>query len=65
MKPILLDRQQRQELQRRGHQTHDKRIYERLLAVLWAADGKARCEVADLLKVSGVGVSCGVGFNPG
>ncbi len=49
MKPIQLDRQQRQELLRRRHQTHDKRIYERLSAVLWVADGKTRCEVADLL----------------
>src|SRR5262249_9791694 len=30
-------------------QTHDKRVYERLSAVLWVADGKTRCEVADLL----------------
>jgi transposase len=49
MKPIQLDRQQRQELQRRRRQTPDKRIYERLSAVLWVADGKPRCEVADLL----------------
>jgi transposase len=49
MKPILLDPQQRQELQRRRHQTHDKRLYERLSAVLWIADGKTRFEVADLL----------------
>src|SRR5205085_10982598 len=49
MKPIHLDAQQRQELQRRRHQTHDKRVFERLSAVLWVADGKTRCEVADLL----------------
>jgi transposase len=49
MKPIHLDPQQRQELQCRRHQTHDKQIYERLSAVLWVADGKTRCEVADLL----------------
>jgi transposase len=49
MKPIQLDRQKRQELQRRRHQTHDKRIYARLSAVLWVADGRTRCEVADLL----------------
>jgi transposase len=49
MKLIHLDAQQRQELQRRRHQTHDKRHYERLSAVLWVADGKTRCEVADLL----------------
>ena len=49
MKPIQLDRQQRQELQCRRHQTHDRRVYERLSTVLWVADGMARVEVADLL----------------
>src|SRR5262252_6685506 len=49
MKPIHLDPQQRRELERRRHQTPDKRIDERLSAVLWVADGKTRCEVADLL----------------
>src|SRR5215471_5408951 len=52
MKPIHLDPQQRRELERRRHQTPDKRIYERLSAVLWVADGKTRCEVADLLGCS-------------
>src|SRR5262249_45391256 len=50
--PIQLDRQQRQELERRRHDTHDKRIYERPCAVLWVADGKTRFEVADLLGCS-------------
>jgi hypothetical protein len=49
MKTIHLDPQQGRELQRRRHQTHDKRVYERLSAVLWVADGRTRCEVADLL----------------
>ena len=49
MKLIHLSPQQRQELQRRRHSTHDKRLYERLSAVLWVADGQTRCEVADLL----------------
>jgi transposase len=49
MKPIQLDAQQRQVLQRRRHETRDKRLYERLSAVLWVADGKTRVEVADLL----------------
>ena len=49
MKPIHLDPQQRRELERRRHRTRDKRVYERLSAVLWVADGKTRCEVADLL----------------
>src|SRR4051794_38227347 len=49
MKPIHLDPKTRQELQRRRRQTHDKRVYERLSAVLWIAKGKSRYEVADLL----------------
>ena len=49
MKPIQLDSHQRQELQRRRPLTRDKRLYERLCAVLWVADGKTRFEVADLL----------------
>jgi transposase len=48
MKPIQLDAQQHHELQRRCHKTRDKRLYERLSAVLWVADGKTGCEVADL-----------------
>ena len=52
MKPIQLDRQQRKGLQRRRHQTHGKRIYERLSAVPWVADGKTRSKVADLLGYS-------------
>jgi transposase len=52
MKPIHLGPRLRQELQRRRHDTHDKRIYERLSAVLWVADGKTRFEVADLLGCS-------------
>ena len=52
MKPIHLDPQQRRELERRRHQTPDKRIYERVSAVLWVADGKTRFEVADLLGCS-------------
>ena len=49
MKPIHLDPQQRRELERRRHETHDKHLFERLSAVLWVADGKTRFEVADLL----------------
>jgi hypothetical protein len=49
MKPIHLHPQQRRELEHRRHQTHDKRIYQRLSAVLWVAEGKTRSEVADLL----------------
>ena len=49
MKPIHLDPKMRQELERRRRQTHDKRVYERLSAVLWIAEGKSRYEVATLL----------------
>jgi len=52
MKLIYLDAQQRNEIQRRRHQTCDRRIYERLSAVLWVADGKSRFDVADLLGCS-------------
>lgn len=52
MKSIHLDPQQRHELQGRRHQTPDRRVYERLSAVLWVADGKTRVEVADLLGCS-------------
>ena len=52
MKPIHLEPQQRQERQRRRQETHDKRLDERLSAVLWIAEGKTRFEVADLLGCS-------------
>ena len=52
MKSISLDPPQRQELERRRHETHDKRLYERLSAVLWVAGGKDRFDVADLLGCS-------------
>jgi transposase len=52
MKLIHLDPPQRQEMERRRHETHDKRIYERLSAVLWVADGKDRFDVAALLGCS-------------
>src|SRR5213593_1870902 len=49
MKPIHLDSQQRQELERRRRQTNDKRIFERISTVLWAADGMTRFDIAELL----------------
>ncbi|HEX2067057.1 MAG TPA: IS630 family transposase [Candidatus Thermoplasmatota archaeon] len=52
MKLIHLDSHQRQEIERRRHETHDKRVYERLSAVLWVAAGKDRFEVAALLGCS-------------
>src|SRR5262249_24589768 len=52
MKPIYLDPRQGRELERRRHETADKRLYERLSAALWVTEGKARVEVADLLGCS-------------
>jgi transposase len=51
MKPIQLTREQRQEMDRRRKASHDRRLYERLTAVLAVAAGKPRGEVADLLGV--------------
>src|SRR5688572_15015827 len=52
MKPIVLTAEQRQELERRRKATLDRRIYQRLTAVLAVAAGKSREEVAELLGVS-------------
>lgn len=49
MKAIHLEPKQRQSIEQRRHDTHDKRIYERLSAVLWIDAGKSRAEVAQLL----------------
>src|SRR5262249_14809098 len=49
MKVIHLDREQTKEIERRRHETHDRRIYERLSAVLWVVAGKDCFDVADLL----------------
>jgi transposase len=49
MKPIHMDRDQTKEIERRRHETHDRRIYERLSALLWVAAGQDRFDVADLL----------------
>jgi transposase len=54
MKPIVLTDEQRQALERRRKETLDRRIYQRLTAVLAVASGKSREEVAELL---GVGLS--------
>ena len=51
MKPIQLTHEQRQEMDRRRKASHDRRLYERLTAVLAVAAGKPRGEVADLLGV--------------
>jgi transposase len=52
MKTIQLNPTQHQDLCRRCKLTRDKRIYQRLTAVLLVDAGKTRSEVADILHVS-------------
>src|SRR3954463_7383249 len=52
MKPIVLTAEQRKEIERRRKETLDRRIYQRLTAVLAASSGKSREEVAELLGIS-------------
>src|SRR5215212_1536279 len=54
MKAIVLTDEQRQEIERRRKGTLDRRIYQRLTAVLAIAEGTSREEVARLL---GIGLS--------
>src|SRR5436853_1525270 len=54
MKPILLTAEQRRLIQRRRKETLDRRVYQRLTAVLTVAEGRSRDEVAHLL---GIGLS--------
>ncbi len=49
---LTLEPQARQEIERRRRKTHDKRIAQRLSAVLWVAEGRTQHEVADLLGVT-------------
>jgi transposase len=51
MKPIVLTPQQRREIERRRKDTLDRRVYQRLTAVLTVAEGKSRDEVAHLLGI--------------
>jgi transposase len=51
MKPIILTPGQRREIERRRKGTLDRRVYQRLTAVLTVAAGKSREEVADLLGI--------------
>lgn len=51
MKPIELTEVQKQAIERRRKGTLDRRVYQRLTAVLAVAAGKTREEVADLLGV--------------
>jgi transposase len=52
VKAIVLTPEQRREIQRRCKETLDRRVYQRLSAVLAVAAGKTRGEVAELLGVS-------------
>src|SRR6202043_706462 len=52
MKPIQLTPEQRREIDRRRKASHERRVYERLTAVLAVAAGKPRVEVAAPLGVS-------------
>jgi transposase len=54
MKPIVLTPGQRRDIERRRKETLDRRVYQRLTAVLTIAEGKSREEVAHLL---GIGLS--------
>src|SRR6059058_3870305 len=54
MKPIVLTDAQRREIERRRKATIDRRVYQRLTAVLTVAERKSREEVAHLL---GIGLS--------
>jgi transposase len=51
VKPIVLTREQRREIERRCKETLDRRVYQRLTAVLAVAAGKTREEVAQVLRV--------------
>jgi transposase len=52
MKTIELSAKQRQAIQQRRRQAGDRRIFQRLSALLWSDEGRTREEVADLLGVS-------------
>ena len=51
MKPIFLTPEQRQDIERRRKETLDRRVFQRLTALLAVAAGKTRYEVADLLGI--------------
>src|SRR5436305_10100734 len=52
MKTIQLTPRQRKEIGERRRQAQDRRIYQRLSAVLWIDEGRTREEVAALLGVT-------------
>jgi transposase len=52
MKTISLSAKQRREIEDRRRQAGDRRIFQRLSALLWIDEGRTREEVADLLGVT-------------
>jgi transposase len=52
MKTIRLTPQQRKDISERRRKAPDRRVYQRLSAVLWGDDGRTREEIAALLGVS-------------
>src|SRR4051794_11548031 len=52
MKTIQLTPQQRKDISERRRQAQDRRIFQRLSAVLWRDDGRSREEIAQLVGVS-------------
>src|SRR4051794_41601750 len=52
MKTIQLTPRQRKDLEERRRHAQDRRIYQRLSAVLWIDAGRTRDEVAQLVGVS-------------
>src|SRR3954452_19719033 len=52
MTTIRLTPQQRKDISERRRHAQDRRIYQRLSAVLWSDAGRTREEIADLLGVS-------------
>ena len=52
MKTIQLTPRQRNDIGDRRRNAQDRRVYQRLSAVLWSEDGRTREEIADLLGVS-------------
>jgi transposase len=52
MKTIELTPRQRKDISERRRQAQDRRVYQRLSAVLWSDDGRTRGEIAELVGVS-------------
>src|SRR4051812_18135087 len=52
MKTVRLTPQQRKDIADRRRHAQDRRIYQRLSAILWSDEGRSREEIADLLGVS-------------